>query len=79
MGRTKPEMIGLFLALLELIRQRRIRVSQDRPFETILLHLLDATPLSAETDVAEATGEPSPEDPAEEQTVDTHGSSESAT
>lgn len=79
MGRTKPEMIGLFLALLELIRQRRIRVSQDRPFETILLHLLHATPPSAETDVAEATGEPSPEVPAEEHVVDRHGSSEPAT
>jgi segregation and condensation protein A len=45
-GRSKPEMIGLFLALLELIRQRRVRASQDRPFGTIWLHLLDATPLT---------------------------------
>ncbi len=44
-GRTKAEMIGLFLALLELIRQGRVRVSQDRPFGQILLYLLDSTPL----------------------------------
>lgn len=40
-GRDKPEMIGLFLALLELIRKRRIRASQDRSFDTIYLHLID--------------------------------------
>jgi segregation and condensation protein A len=40
-GRGKAEMIGLFLALLELIRQKRIRASQDRPFGTILIHLLE--------------------------------------
>lgn len=44
-GRTRAEMIGLFLALLELIRQRRVRASQDSPFGPILLHLIDATPL----------------------------------
>ncbi len=44
-GRIRPELIGLFLALLELIRQRRVRVSQDRPFGTILIHLVDARPL----------------------------------
>lgn len=46
-GRTRPEMIGLFLALLELIRQNRVRASQDRPFGTILLHLLDRTPVNS--------------------------------
>ena len=45
LGRTKAEMIGLFLALLELIRQRRVRASQDRPFGPIWIHLLDPTPL----------------------------------
>jgi segregation and condensation protein A len=48
LGRSKAEMIGLFLALLELIRQRRVRASQDRPFGVILLYLLDPTPLSLE-------------------------------
>jgi len=56
-GRSRAEMIGLFLALLELIRQKRIRVSQDRPFGEILIHLLDATPLSAVTEEAEAETE----------------------
>lgn len=44
-GRTKAEMIGLFLALLELIRSKRVRVSQDRPLGPILIHLLDKRPL----------------------------------
>ncbi len=61
LGRTKPEMIGLFLALLELIRQRRVRVSQDRPFGPILLHLLDRTPLSAATEPEDEPVEESPE------------------
>ena len=41
-GRSKGELIGLFLALLELIRQRRIRAEQERPFGPIIIHLLDA-------------------------------------
>ena len=49
-GRTRPEMIGLFLALLELIRQRRVRVMQDRPFGTILVTMLDRRPLDAVPD-----------------------------
>ncbi len=44
-GRTRAEMIGLFLAMLELIRRRCIRVSQDRLFGPILIHLLDASRL----------------------------------
>ena len=44
-GRNRGELIGLFLALLELIRQRRIRATQDRPFGPIHIVLLDATPL----------------------------------
>lgn len=40
-GRSRAEMIGLFLAMLELIREKRIRVCQDRPFGTIIIHLLD--------------------------------------
>ena len=46
-GRTRAEMIGLFLALLELIRQRRVRVEQEGLFGKIYIHLLDATPLTA--------------------------------
>ncbi len=44
-GRTKIQMIGLFLALLELIRQRRIRVTQDEQFGPITIHLIDVAPL----------------------------------
>ena len=47
-GRDKAEMIGLFLALLELIRQGRVRASQDRPFGTIYLHLLEVGETGAE-------------------------------
>lgn len=46
-GRTRPEMIGLFLALLEMIRQRRIRAIQERATSSILVELLDAAPLDA--------------------------------
>jgi chromatin segregation and condensation protein Rec8/ScpA/Scc1 (kleisin family) len=38
-GRSKSEMIGLFLALLELVRQRRVSVQQDAPTDRILLKL----------------------------------------
>jgi len=50
-GRTKAELIGLFLALLELIRQRRVRAEQERNFGTIIIHLLDATPIKADSGV----------------------------
>lgn len=39
-GRTRAEMIGLFLALLELIRQRKVRAVQDRPLGPIQLRRL---------------------------------------
>lgn len=46
-GRTRPEMIGLFLALLEMIRQRRIHAVQERATSSILVELLDPAPLDA--------------------------------
>lgn len=49
-GRNRAEMIGLFLALLELIRQQRVRAAQDRPFAPIEIVLLDRTPLDAVAD-----------------------------
>ena len=45
-GRTKAEMIGLFLALLELIRQRRINAEQGASCGPIIIHLLDSTPIT---------------------------------
>lgn len=55
-GRTRGEMIGLFLALLELIRQRRVRASQDAAFAPILIHLIDATPLDEIPDDYDGVG-----------------------
>ncbi|MBL8764924.1 MAG: segregation/condensation protein A [Phycisphaerae bacterium] len=44
-GRTRSEMVGLFLAMLELVRQRRIAVRQERigdPIRVLLSELDDA-------------------------------------
>lgn len=40
-GRSRGEMIGLFLALLELIRQRMVRAIQDTSFSAIQLFLME--------------------------------------
>ncbi len=45
-GRRLGEMVGLFLALLELIRQKRVRIEQEGNFDSILIHLIDATPIT---------------------------------
>jgi len=63
-GRSRGECVGLFLALLELIRQRRVRAEQDRPFGQIYVFLLDSRPLTA-AEVAEAFGAPAPDAPRE--------------
>jgi segregation and condensation protein A len=58
-GRSRPEMIGLFLALLELIKGHRVRAGQEESFGTILLYLLDRTPLGEEiVDEYQATPTP---------------------
>ncbi|MBN2560612.1 MAG: segregation/condensation protein A [Phycisphaerae bacterium] len=44
-GRNKVEMIGLFLALLELMRQHRIRVTQAGIFAPIRIVLISAEPI----------------------------------
>lgn len=49
-GRQRGELIGMFLALLELIRQRRVRATQDRSFGPIHIVLLDASPLDEVAD-----------------------------
>lgn len=59
-GRSKAEMIGLFLALLELIRAQRIRVTQDRPFAAIWIQLLDNTPLDVEVPSGGMNGDTTP-------------------
>jgi segregation and condensation protein A len=51
-GRTdRSEVVGLFLALLELIRRQRIRAEQDRSFGTIYLFPI------TESEEAPAAGE----------------------
>jgi segregation and condensation protein A len=44
-GRTKVEMIGLFLALLELMRQKRVKVAQTGLFGPIRIVLISAEPI----------------------------------
>jgi len=39
-GRRRSEMIGLFLALLELVRNQRVRVDQPRPDDVLNLELV---------------------------------------
>lgn len=53
MGRSKGEMIGLFLALLELIRRHRVRAVQDRPFGVISLQLMEEQPADDEAKMIE--------------------------
>lgn len=63
-GRTRPQAIGLFLAMLELMKQQRIRVMQERASEDardgadegeIVVELLDFSEFTS-GDVLEATG-----------------------
>lgn len=54
-GRDKGQMIGLFLALLELLRQRRLRAVQSGGFSAIELELLDDAPI--EVDEADYTSQ----------------------
>lgn len=58
-GRTRSEMIGLFLAMLELVRQRRIAVRQESTRGTIYLGLApeeDPQAASATSEQPEAAG-----------------------
>ncbi len=49
-GRTKSQMIGLFLAMLELIRQKRVRAVQPGEFAQIELQLISADPIHVDED-----------------------------
>jgi segregation and condensation protein A len=70
-GRTRSQLIGLFLALLELIRRRRIRVEQDRAFGTIVIFLLDASPIEEGFDRAfEPSAEEADDAPLEPEAVE---------
>ena len=63
-GRDRPEMIGLFLALLELIRQHRVSVRQDIAFGPIYVVLLDAAPLD-QAAIPDIDSEPDSSDPSD--------------
>lgn len=54
-GRSRPQCVGMFLALLELVRRRRVRADQDHPFGQISVFLIDARPLT-DPEVAESFG-----------------------
>lgn len=60
-GRSKGEMVGLFLALLELVRNRRVRVVQDRIEGLITVQLRDETEQPAAETSAPASAEPAAE------------------
>ena len=45
---SRSEMVGLFLALLELVRQWRVKVVQDKPGEAIQIDLRDPNEAAAE-------------------------------
>jgi len=44
-GHSRVEMIGLFLALLELMRQSRVRVTQENVHASVLITLISAEPI----------------------------------
>ena len=55
-GRTRPEMVGLFLALLQLVRQQRVTFRPDAARDRLLLKLGNPGP-GALGDVAPADGQ----------------------
>lgn len=72
-GRSRSEMIGLFLALLELIRQRLIRVEQEAAFAAIYLFALtteDATMAVAHAVSIDLDRLPSEVNPSRKQDID---------
>jgi segregation and condensation protein A len=62
---SRAEVVGLFLALLELIRKRRVRAEQERTFGTIYLFALEEIEEADETErpafPAEPPDEPDPD------------------
>lgn len=59
-GKRRGEVIGLFLATLELVRQRRVRVRQDDVLGEIVLELNDATDDITEIDEDDVSPETNP-------------------
>lgn len=64
-NRTRPEMIGVFLALLELVRQQRIRIDQESEQGELMLRLAPESSQSAAAPaVIVSTGSPAEPAPA---------------
>ena len=63
-GRTRPEMVGLFLALLQLVRQQRVTFRPDAEHDRLLLKLGTGTLAGgpAEADAAPAAQVSTPTD-----------------
>jgi len=74
-GRNRAEMIGLFLALLELMRQMRVRVAQDLTFDAIDIELLSREPIQVGAEWGDAFAEAVLGDDAEQES--THDAVES--
>lgn len=55
-GRTRSEMIGLFLAMLELVKQRRIAIRQDAVSSTIFLGLATEEPQAGTVSAEQPSG-----------------------
>lgn len=64
-GRTKPEMIGLFLATLELVRRRAVRVRQDEA-GLIVLELREPEPEAHPPEAMPEVVIPPPQTPADQ-------------
>ena len=64
-GRNRGEIVGLFVALLELVRQKRVLASQEGSFGEIHVHLNPNAPQPEEPDAEDATADESPEPPTE--------------
>ncbi|MEP0846189.1 MAG: segregation/condensation protein A [Phycisphaerae bacterium] len=61
--RLRAEIVGLFLALLELIRNGRVRAEQDRAHATIYLFLLEPADEAEADEALSASNAPSVPDP----------------
>lgn len=82
---TRAEVIGLFLALLELIRRRRVRAEQEKAFGIIYLFALDEVdeladePIDEQRGAAHAGAQPEASDPTPERAADDPGDNSGAT
>lgn len=71
-GRTRGEMIGLFLALLELIRERRVSAKQERATSPIVLVLISHKALRVDLIDEEAENETTAESAPQNEDASAH-------